>query len=193
MKKLPAQLVVDEIFAKLLVFGNQACGKSVTQLEHMVQSAQLAEQEGYDDEIILAAFFHNIGHFLEHEPSERMGELGGQQHDKLGGNYLRQNGFSERMAQLVESHVEAKRYLTFRHPDYYETLSNASKQTLKYQGGPMTTQEAQAFEQDELFDLKIKMRYWDDEAKVPNQPIEDLSYYRKICLHYLNQMQRNPS
>ncbi|MEM9829541.1 MAG: hypothetical protein AAF944_02830 [Bacteroidota bacterium] len=57
----------------------------------------------------------------------------------------------------------------------------------------MSTEEAQKFEKDESFDLKIRMCRWNDEAKVPDQPIEDLSYYRKMCLHCLNQTQRNPS
>lgn len=182
------QAITDEIFTHYECLGHEAYGESVTQLEHMVQSAQLAEQEGHDNEVVLAAFFHDIGHFLEEEYSERMGELGAQQHDKIGGDYLRERGFSERMARLVENHVAAKRYLTFRYPDYYNTLSDASKQTLKFQGGPMAAEEAQAFEQDELFDLMIKMRHWDDAAKIPDKPIEDISRYRQMCLDYLKTM-----
>jgi phosphonate degradation associated HDIG domain protein len=188
MQNPSSKTATDEIFALYDRYGNESYGESVTQLEHMVQSAQLAEQQGYNEEVILAAFFHDIGHFLEYEPAERMGKLGAQQHDKLGGDYLRQRGFSERMARLVESHVEAKRYLTFRYPDYYHTLSDASKQTLKYQGGPMSAEEAQRFEQDELFDLKVKMRQWDDEAKIPDRPIENISHYRQMCLNYLMAM-----
>jgi len=191
MTDLSPQTITDEIFSLYDRYGNESYGESVTQAEHMVQSAQLAEQQGFDEEIILAAFFHDVGHFLEHEPAERMGELGAQQHDKLGGDYLRQRGFSEKMAQLVESHVAAKRYLTFRHPDYYETLSDASKQTLKFQGGPMTAAEARKFEQDELFDLKVKMRQWDDEAKIPDRPVKNLDRYRSMCLDYLLQSANN--
>lgn len=178
---------VDEIFDLYDRYGHDDYGESVTQLEHMVQSAQLAEQEGYDEEVILAAFFHDIGHLYEPEYSEQMGGYGAQQHDKIGGDFLRQRGFSERMARLVESHVEAKRYLTHRYPDYYATLSDASKETLRYQGGPMSAEEAEAFEGDELFDLIIRMRYWDDEAKVTNRPVSDISNYRQMCLHYLTQ------
>ncbi|MEM9675125.1 MAG: HD domain-containing protein [Cyclobacteriaceae bacterium] len=191
MTDLSPQIITDQIFGLYHRYGNESYGESVTQTEHMVQSAQLAEKQGYDDEIILSAFFHDIGHFLEHEPAERMGELGAQQHDKLGGDYLRQRGFSEKIAQLVESHVAAKRYLTFRYPDYYETLSDASKQTLKYQGGPMTAEEALKFEQDELFDLKIKMRQWDDEAKIPDRPVKNLDRYRQLCQAYLERAERN--
>lgn len=183
------QTVTDEIFALYERYGPDSYGESVTQLEHMVQSARLAEQEGYEEEVILAAFFHDIGHLYESDPSAQMGELGAQQHDKIGGDFLRQRGFSERMARLVESHVEAKRYLTYRDPDYYATLSDASKQTLGYQGGPMSPEEARAFEQDDLFELMIKMRHWDDEAKVENRPVSDVEAYRQMCLNYLAQRQ----
>lgn len=193
MNKDSAQSITDQVFALYSRYGQESYGESVTQTEHMVQRAQLAKQERFDEEVILAAFFHDIGHFLEHAPTERMGELGAQQHDKLGGNYLRPLGFSERIAQLVESHVAAKRYLTFHEPAYYETLSEASKQTLEYQGGPMKSEEAQAFEQDALFELMIKMRQWDDEAKVPDQPVKNLDYYRQMCLRYLEKKSRNLS
>jgi hypothetical protein len=56
-------------------------------------------------------------------------------HERLGAEYLRRAGFGERMARLVEYHVEAKRYLTLRKPGYYDRLSEASRRTLGYQGG----------------------------------------------------------
>ena len=91
------------------------------------------------------------------------------------------------MTWLVESHVEAKRYLTYRDPDYYATLSDATKETLKYQGEPMSAAEARTLEQDELFDLIIKMRYWDDEAIIQDRPVSDTSQYRQMGLRYLTQ------
>lgn len=37
-------------------------GEPVSQIEHMSQTAQQAMAEGFDDEVVLAAFFHDIGH-----------------------------------------------------------------------------------------------------------------------------------
>jgi predicted HD phosphohydrolase len=48
---------------------------------------------------------------------------------------------------------------------YYEKLSEASKQTLVYQGGQMNQKEADHFEKSETFQLVLKMRDWDDKAK----------------------------
>jgi predicted HD phosphohydrolase len=65
----------------------------------------------------------------------------------LGKAYLTANGFPEKMGVLVASHVDAKRYLTYSD---YNQLSDASKKTLEYQGGPMTAEEAAAYEKDPL-------------------------------------------
>jgi phosphonate degradation associated HDIG domain protein len=178
---------VQEIFSLYEKYGHEAYGEDVTQLEHAVQSAQLAEKEGYEDEVILAALFHDIGHictYKEEESTEQMGKYGNMSHDKIGGDYLRERGFPARLAQLVENHVQAKRYLTFKEPGYYEKLSEASKQTLEFQGGPMRSEEAEAFEQDPLFHLSLRMRYWDEEAKENDLPEPDLQRYKKMCQQY---------
>src|ERR1700760_2121932 len=173
--------------------GNEYAGEKVSQLEHMVQAAQLAEEQGYDEEVILAAFLHDIGHIAEAAQgdndtppaAEHMGEFGIVDHEALGAEFLREKGFSKKVARLVESHVEAKRYLTYKDPAYYSNLSDASKRTLEYQGGPMTAEEASAFEQYPLFDLIIRMRNWDEAAKIEHQPLPDLKHYREMMLHHL--------
>ena len=148
-------------------------GEPVSQLEHMSQAAQLAMAEGFDDEVVLAAFFHDIGHLCGHG-GENMGGYGVVSHERLGADYLRRAGFSERMATLVEYHVQAKRYLTLKEPGYYERLSEASRRTLAYQGGVMSAREAQAFEQDPLYAVSLRLRQWDEQAKEMHVPVLDL-------------------
>lgn len=148
-------------------------GEPVSQLEHMSQAAQLAIAEGFDDEVVLAAFFHDIGHLCGHG-GENMGGYGVVSHERLGADYLRRAGFSERMATLVEYHVQAKRYLTYSQPDYYARLSEASRRTLAYQGGVMSAREAQAFEQDPLYAVSLRLRQWDEQAKEMHVPVLDL-------------------
>lgn len=148
-------------------------GEPVSQIEHMSQAAQLAIAEGFDDEVVLAAFFHDIGHLCGHG-GENMGGYGVVSHERLGADYLRRAGFSERLAKLVEYHVQAKRYLTFSQPDYFARLSEASRRTLGYQGGVMTAEEARAFEQDPLCQVSLRMRHWDEQAKAMHVPVLDL-------------------
>ena len=150
------------------------------------QAAQLAEAQGYDEEVVLAAFLHDIGHISEAANGDNeMDGFGIKDHEELGAEFLREKGFSKKITRLVESHVEAKRYLTYKDPAYYANLSDASKRTLEYQGGPMTAEEAGAFEQYPLFDLIIRMRNWDEQAKIEQQPLPDLQHFREMMLHHL--------
>jgi len=183
--KLTVQQKIDTLFGLYEKYGHLEYGEGVTQLMHMVQAAKLAEAEGYDQEVILAAFFHDIGHFLEE--GDEMGIYGRQDHDRMGGEYLISLGFSEKMAKLVASHVAAKRYLTFKIPGYYDQLSDASKKTLEYQGGPMEAGEANKFEQDPLFELYLKVRHWDDlgkETEMIVDPVE-VQWLKTLATGYL--------
>ncbi|MGZ8524773.1 MAG: HDIG domain-containing metalloprotein [Chitinophagaceae bacterium] len=178
---------VNEIFELYQKYGDEDyIGEPVSQVEHMCQAAQLAEAEGYPEEVILAAFFHDIGHLCEHiMPVEQMDGFGVVDHEKLGADFLRSKGFSEVIASLVKNHVQAKRYLTLQFPSYYDQLSEASKKTLGFQGGIMTAEEAMRFESDKLFDLHIKLRRWDEKAKLEMQPIPDLQKYKDMAIRHL--------
>lgn len=174
--------------------GEEYAGEKITQLEHMVQSAELASRQGYDEEVILAAFLHDIGHICVSAHGEAaMDGFGVKDHEEIGATYLKQKGFSKKVVRLVESHVEAKRYLTYKFPEYYAQLSAASKKTLEYQGGQMDKDEAEAFEQYPLFDLIIKMRRWDEEAKIENMPVPDLEFYRSLMIKHLEKQTQSLS
>lgn len=166
--------------------GEEYAGEKVTQLEHMLQTAELAKKQGFDEEVILAAFLHDIGHICVAAHSENeMEGYGIQDHEEVGADFLAQKGFSKKVIRLVQSHVDAKRYLTYRNPHYYEQLSEASKKTLEYQGGKMSAEEAAIFEQDPLFPLIIQMREWDEQAKIEGLPSPELEYYSQLLLKNL--------
>lgn len=187
MNQQKAQQTVDEIFALYEEYGaDDYIGEPVSQLEHMCQAAQLAQSDGHDDEVVLAAFFHDIGHLCEHIMTVgQMDGYGVADHEMLAGNFLRQKGFSGKIARLVESHVQAKRYLTYKKPAYCNKLSEASKITLEKQGGIMTDAESELFEQDHLYLLFIKLREWDDKAKLQHQPLPSLDKFKKMAFYHL--------
>lgn len=179
--------IVEEIVDLFDKQGSSSYGEQVTQQEHMVQSGILAEEEGYDDEVIIAAFLHDIGHiYAAGKDEEFMGAFGARRHEHIGADFLRERGFSEKIAVLVEGHVEAKRYLTHKHPEYLDALSEASLATLHYQGGPMSEEEASSFEQGPYFDLCIKMREWDDAGKRTDLDLSDISRFVERIRVYLN-------
>lgn len=158
------ETIATEIIGLYQKYGHsEYAGEKVSQLEHALQTAQMAIKLDSDDETILAAFLHDIGHLLP--ASDTVPELGNINHEKMGAHYLRKHGFSQRLALLVENHVSAKRYLTSKYPEYFDGLSDASRKTLELQGGPMSPDEAILFEQDDLFENYIQMRHWDEQAK----------------------------
>lgn len=182
-----AEAITHEIFQLYEKFGaDDYIGEPVSQIEHMSQSAELAMEARCDDEIVLAAFFHDIGHIcVQNNPTLKMGQWGNKSHEEIGADYLRKKGFSERIAQLVENHVRAKRYLTYKYPYYFNELSEASKETLKLQGGVMTETEALEFERDPLFEASILLRRWDEAAKELNKPVINLELIKERCLSVL--------
>ena len=177
----------DEVLTLYQRFGEEDyIGEPVSQIEHMCQCAQLAQAGGFDNEVILAAFFHDIGHLLEHVmPAGQMDGFGVVDHELIGAEYLRQKGFSEKITKLVAAHVPAKRYLTYKYPDYFAQLSEASKKTLEFQGGVMGTEEAAVFESDDLHPLYIQLRKWDELAKLEQVPLPSLDYYRNMMVGHL--------
>ena len=139
-------------------------GEPVSQLVHGLQAARLAQAAGADSELILAALLHDIGH-LCFADAEQMADVGVLQHEILGACYLYFLGGSTRLAELVAGHVDAKRYLIHKQPEYARHLSEASQITLGYQGGPMSAEEAKHFAAAPLFKDLLRLRAWDEAAK----------------------------
>jgi predicted HD phosphohydrolase len=186
---LKAKEATDEIMYLISTYGHQDyLGEQVSQLEHMCQCAELARCAHATDEMILAAFLHDIGHLCSHlfaSDEFQVGDYGLIDHDILGAKYLFQKGFSTEVVTLVGSHVQAKRYLAYVLPTYMEQLSWASIETLKQQGGPMTAEEAKRFEQDPQFQQYIQLRQWDESSKIPHQALPDLTFYEKLIYQHL--------
>ena len=182
-----AEQIAEKIIDLYILYGEaEYAGEKVSQLEHMVQAAQLARAQGYDDEVVLAAFLHDIGHIAEKQSdTNTMDKFGIKDHEALGAEFLSGYGFSKRLTRLVASHVVAKRYLTLREPGYYDKLSEASKRTLVFQGGPLSDTEADLMEKDPLFHEIIQMRRWDEEAKQEHQPMPALSFFKELIFQHL--------
>ncbi len=141
-------------------------GEEVTQTQHAFQCLHLATMLSDDADIHLAAFVHDIGHLCEEENlSNGMVGYGIMNHESEGARFLMEMGFSQRICNLVENHVAAKRYLISLDDEYYDNLSEASKKTLEFQGGKMSKQEMQQFIKLTDFNNYILLRKCDDLGK----------------------------
>lgn len=146
-------------------------GEAVTQLEHALQTAQLAEQAGADPQLIVAALLHDVGHLL--------GE--GDDHEALGYRYLMKY-FGPEVCEPVRLHVAAKRYLCTKDESYRAGLSPESQRTLHLQGGVMTDHEMLEFEANPYFAAAVALRRWDDAAKVPGLATLPFLHYLTLVL-----------
>ncbi len=187
MQKEKAIQFADEIIQLYQKHGgNEYYGEPVTQLQHAFQSAELARQQECDEEMVLAAFLHDVGHIcVTGHGVTVMENYGVMNHEKIGAAFLKNRKFSDCLIQLVQAHVSAKRYLTHKDESYYNQLSEASKQTLVYQGGKMSHDEALVFEKDPLFHEMIAMRKIDELAKDETKQPGDLSVYHQLIVDHL--------
>ena len=158
-------------------YGNE----NVTQLEHALQCAELAEQNNLPNATIAAALLHDIGHLLyEYEDPIHEGKDG--HHENLGADYLSKY-FDEDVTHPIRAHVDSKRYLAGVEEGYYDLLSEASKISLSVQGGPFTKEEAEVFINKPFMREAVEMRRFDDMAKILNKKTPNLEHFR----HYLEE------
>jgi phosphonate degradation associated HDIG domain protein len=153
-------------------------GEAVTEAEHALQAAALAEIDDASDALVAAALLHDIGHLL-HRHGENVADRGiDGRHEDIGCAWLNQY-FGPAVAEPVRLHVAAKRYLSATNPAYVSRLSPASRQSLGLQGGPFTDAEVAEFVQVPFAEDAVRLRYWDDEAKVPGLPVPGFDHYRE--------------
>ena len=176
---------INEIKRLYETYGHLKYDEAISQVQHAVQAGRLAGEAGYGDEVVLGAFFHDIGHLMIEEVPDKQRDDAIYRHQIVGANYLRERGFSEEVATIVENHVAGKRYLTAVDASYMSTLSPASVNSLKFQGGPMSDEEVAEFEAAEKKDLYIDMRRWDDLAKNPADADINMQPYFDMALMHL--------
>ncbi|HEV2299925.1 MAG TPA: HD domain-containing protein, partial [Stellaceae bacterium] len=160
---------IDRLLTLLSAKGGAQYGEeAVTQLEHALQCAALAAAEGAPAASIAAALLHDIGHLLHrHGDSPALRGID-DRHEALGGKALARD-FAAAVAEPVRLHVAAKRYLCAADPEYFARLSPASVRSLALQGGPMPAEEAARFLALPHAEAAIRVRQWDDAAKVPDR------------------------
>lgn len=161
-------------------------GEAVTQLEHALQCAALAEAEGATDSLIAAALLHDVGHLLHSLPDDAPDDGVDDVHEELGCRYLKKI-FDKSVTEPVRLHVPAKRYLCATDSDYHGHLSAPSIQSLKLQGGPMNAAEVAEFEANRFANDAVRLRRWDDTGKVPQLQTPTLDHFSKYLMATVRQ------
>lgn len=157
--------------------GMSYIGENVSVVSHLIKAGETAKQKNYDAEVVVASLLHDCGHFLAKDNTNGYGVC---DHARLGASFIRGIGLTERIARSVELHANAKRYLVTQDSDYYNSLSFASRVTLKYQGGIMNQDEYLDFTDDPYHRDALKVRESDDGSKTINLTARqaELSLYK---------------
>ena len=154
-------------------YGNE----KVSQFEHAIQCALLSKKNNENHFFITAALFHDIGHLINND-KEAIKKGIDKKHENSGSLFL-SKFFPEDVTILIKGHVPAKRYLVYSEKGYYDTLSIASKQSLDVQGGSFSADEANDFIKQPFMQDAVRLRKYDDLAKVKNLEIPNIHYFYK--------------
>jgi len=154
-------------------------GEPVTQLQHALQSATLAEQAGATPELICAALLHDLGHLLNPQGETPSARGIDDTHQYFALPYLR-GLFSSAVLEPIRLHVDAKRYLCATDAAYYDRLSADSKRSLMLQGGIFNASDAAAFIARPHAADAVRLRLWDDLAKDAAMVTPDLPYFTAL-------------
>jgi len=161
-------------------------GEGISQTAHALQSAELAIAEGAAAPLVVAALLHDVGHLL-HSGGEDIAERGiDARHEAIGSVFL-ERLFGLAVTEPVRLHVAAKRYLCATDPAYYDSLSPGSKRSLALQGGPFTAEEAAEFIADPRGTDAVRLRLWDDRAKVAGLATRPVQAFRPLLASVLKE------
>jgi predicted HD phosphohydrolase len=165
---LPRPLrTADEAWAALEAQQGMSDGEAVDLWTHQVQTAAALVRAGEDDEMVVAGLLHDLGD----------GRVSEAAHAAWGAALVR-GLLGERVAWLIETHAEAKRYVCTVQPEYRARLSPVSRRTLQLQGGPMTAEEVRRFEAHPWFADALRLRLCDDGGKDPAVRVDDVAPLR---------------
>ena len=170
--------VIDKIISNFTNNKSLYIGEEVTMSEHMIQAAMLAEKAKCNDNLICSSLLHDYGHFILENPDELVKENLDGKHEDIGYEYLK-NIFKKEITEPIKYHVQAKRYLA-RDKNYFELLSEASKISLKLQGGVLKDDESTKFEEQDYFKSTILLRKFDDAAKKTDIKMKSIHDYKKL-------------
>ncbi len=166
---------LDEIARVFAERGGQRYGEDVSLLDHSLQCAWLAHEDGAGDPLIAAALLHDFGHLLV-DGGDEFAPEDDARHEIHGARALRR-WFGPEIVGPIALHVQAKRYLCAVEPDYADRLSPASILSLNLQGGPLTTAQCRGFARNRFSSDATRLRRWDDAGKVTGRLMPSLEQY----------------
>ena len=175
--------IIDKIISNFINNKSLYIGEKVTISEHMIQTAMIAENAKSSNNLVCSCLLHDYGHFILEAPDKLVRTKIDGKHEDIGYQYLK-NFFKKEVVEPIKYHVLAKRSLA-RGKKYFNSLSEASKISLKLQGGALNKKESKEFEKKDFFKQTIKLRKFDEVAKRTDIKMKSIIEYKNLLSSHL--------
>jgi len=175
--------IIDKIISNFINNKSLYIGEKVTIAEHMIQTAMIAENAKSSNNLICSCLLHDYGHFILEDPDKLVRKKIDGKHEDIGYEYLKKF-FKKEVVEPIKYHVLAKRYLA-KEKKYFNSLSEASKISLKLQGGVLNKKESKEFEKKDFFKQTIKLRKFDEVAKRTDIKMKSIIEYKNLLSSHL--------
>ena len=170
--------ILDKIISNFKNNKSLYIGEKLTISEHMIQTAMLAEKAKCDDNLVCSCLLHDYGHFIIEDPDNLVKNNKDGEHESLGYEFLK-IFLNKAIVAPIKYHVIAKRYLA-RNKKYFNFLSEASRTSLKLQGGVLNDKESKEFKKNKYFKKSVLVRKFDEAAKKTNIKIKSIDSYKSL-------------
>jgi predicted HD phosphohydrolase len=182
--------IINEIINLYIRDGNKKYDESITNIEHALQTTQIAKNNGEIEEFQLSCFLQDIGHLLLDQHNTNKSFLQKNlKHETVAYKYLKTH-FSNRIILPVMYLVLAKRYLCTVDEEYYHTLSDASKKSFLLQHGHLDNLSLKLMNNilntNIHFKNAIRLRKYEDLSK--KEPVDiniDLNYISDLLRKFI--------
>ena len=181
------EYIINYILNLYKTKGNTMYDKHISQLTHSFQTMEMAIRKGFDEKFQLCCFLHDIGHLLLDENNSNEDFLKDDlKHELIGYNFLK-NFLDDEITKPILLHVQAKRFLCSINKEYYNSLSDASKESFKIQGGKMSEEQCKIFRNNSYLNLAVTLREFEDISKKKRENIKcsELVYIEKLLNKFI--------
>lgn len=159
-------------------------GEAISQADHMLQCAVVADQFDAKESVVLASLLHDVGHFMHDYDFDCADHGIDSEHENVANDFLKKF-YPPEVTEPVRMHVDAKRYLCTVEDDYFDKLSEASVHSLKLQGGRMSDDEVKKFQESPHLQDALDLRRYEEAGKVEGVATPKIEAYRDLMEKFL--------
>lgn len=157
--------------------GDRLYGEQVSQVEHALQAAQRATEDGAPDSLIVPTLLHDYGHLAE--PADEADRPRGTPGTRWWAQPCSRASSAPRWSSRLPCMSLPNATCAPWSPAIWPAC-DASRQSLRLQGGPFSATAASRFAGRRFADHAVRLRRYDDLAKLVGAPTADFGSYAPL-------------